>query len=365
MPVWPGFLGSPLADDYRLERVDTAVRTPVEAGPPIVRQRTSWSGPRVTATWSWRDPEAAAFDLWWSVEARNGSRPFVWYEPSRGIPGRWIFSRPPAWRRTAQQLWSVELELLALEEWWPPAVTPAGKTIRLWDPSYGAWAGADVRARHGSKVVGWDDRQIAFQLAATPVLAPVLREDDDAQWLALDPGQAGYLESTGLSVSRSGCAIAIGISAETSDSYTVPPRVVTIFNPAAPTDDQSAQSLLVRLQSASTVQVVAPISPSSAITATWTASGPLSRVAILATSSSSSLELRVDGVVRASATPGPTGQTGNTVRVMAGTISAVPNGYWHGRLYGLAICPDWVPSPLATRVLTRWAAALAGRDLDD
>lgn len=358
MPVWPPSLPPPLTQQYRLEYLDPVLRTPMDAGPPKVRRRVAWPGPRVFATWRLTRAEADQLLDWWAGDCAHGSVPFVWYEPSRGRPGRWIWATAPAVSPVAAEHRDVTAELICLEEWWPGVLAGPGRTIRIWD----AWAAETViapsgsRAAIGGNVASWRDR-IAGVLLQSAFSSNIFYIND-VDGPRIDVRFFGHMYNTSLSTSLQNAAWVVAVrksrAAGTPTEYNT--RAIS-WKPVSGYDYSATTGAgLVVANNATAVAMTAQIVGGITIDMTTDR-------ALIMSVNGSVWRLDADNLsVTSTATLAANSAGGMSINSSYHDFG-YSNEIGHQSFGGVAVISGYSPTAAERTMLLRWAAALGGRDL--
>ena len=113
MPTWPGTLPQkPDADGYTESPPDVVLRTPMDAGPPKVRRRST-AGPRpITMQMTLTLTEMQTLDDFFWTTCRAGALPFDWVHPRTQAAATFRWRSPPRYQGSdSDEGWLAELEL--------------------------------------------------------------------------------------------------------------------------------------------------------------------------------------------------------------------------------------------------------------
>jgi hypothetical protein len=361
MPVWHHTWPAPLADGYQLELLDPVLRSPMDAGPPKARRRTIWQGPRVSASWQMTDAEYEVFDAWWSQDLAQGALPFVWYEPLRGRPGRWMFAEAPALVETGPGRVRVQARLVCLEEWWPGVLAKQGRTVHVWDAHWRPSLFADVDGRRAASLFGpigrWVDRVGGGVLqapAAEPLRYPEYLVDDANPPHLWTDGEA-RMEMPAIALDLREFAVVVGCSLDPTSSLFA--RTVS-FAPTSGNDWDQPTAFIVSSYDHTDITGLG-----GGYGLSYDTDATLTRIAFLFTGGGGNGELRIDDVVRGMQGGVTSAQvTTGSLFLACGMTGGGISNYGKRRIFGLATVSGYCPDAAERTMLSRWSMALMGKD---
>lgn len=357
MPFWPD-LPPPLLG-YSPELQDPVVRSEMEVGPPKARRRTDFVGPRANPIFRLTYQQSELLQDWWRYDCNAGATPFIWYEPRRGRPGLWRWQRPPKVSRQGVAYEDVTCELLCIEEWWPGALAGTGRLIYIWD----AWWATSVKFNGKSsslngQVSTWTDRINGIVLDALSPTNTILTQSGYGR--LVEARSSAVLRHQTLSTSFSAATWVIGgRRSQASGGPSGNTRLLS-WKPATGYDYNQSDGAGVVITNADTQVGLTANLPS-----TMHSISANSPRAVLVRVGSQRWIIDIDDVQKMdSAGPAMAGNSSGGLALNAHYLGA--GGFaeqGHYGFGGFTVISGYAPTRSERTMLSRWAAALAGKDL--